>query len=594
MKTFARTLIIAVLLSASLAYGGELDTYYLEQFGELASPPSLLKTGAAYPVRRCGLPLRHDLTRDWTKLESGTQKTLAKYLARPVLTGEATYTSTGGHFVIHYATSGSDAPPLTTTPPSTTPDWVRTVADTFENVYAREVMTFGYAAPPTIPYDIYLQQLASLNEFGHTQTETLTGQVATSYIVIDNDFADPVYAPYNGTPALQITAAHEFHHAIQYGYNYFFEVWYAEATSTWMEDEIYDSVNQLYDYSLVYLQNPSLSLDTPVSLTTGGGYGRWIFNRFLAETHGTDIIRSIWTKLGQTTALNGNDIPMLPVIDSVLAVSSSTLAAESLQFGKRLYEQNWTTHTNEISILYRHPLAFAATYTTYPVNATTTPPPSVSLPNHYALAFYKFIPSASAPADLHLTFSQKPVTLAVLAIKKLVNGSFQEFYFDAATSSITVTDFNGPATAEVALIIDNTSDLNGQVAQFSTDGTTPPVSSGGGGGGGGCFIATAAYGSYLHPKVMVLRKFRDNYLLTNTPGRILVSLYYRYSPPAAEFIRHHETLRFLTRVALAPLIFAVEHAGAVLCAALLNLILGGGLLAWRRRTNAATPTTARA
>ena len=58
---------------------------------------------------------------------------------------------------------------------------------------------------------------------------------------------------------------------------------------------------------------------------------------------------------------------------------------------------------------------------------------------------------------------------------------------------------------------------------------------------------------------MVLRKFRDNYLLTNTPGRTFVAAYYKLSPPLAAFIARHEALRFGVRLFLAPLIFAVEH-----------------------------------
>ena len=83
-------------------------------------------------------------------------------------------------------------------------------------------------------------------------------------------------------------------------------------------------------------------------------------------------------------------------------------------------------------------------------------------------------------------------------------------------------------------------------------------------GGGGCFIATAAYGSYLEPEVRLLRQFRDDYLLTNAPGRAFVDWYYATSPEYARVIAASEPLRALVRGLLTPLVYGLKHPIAAL------------------------------
>jgi hypothetical protein len=94
------------------------------------------------------------------------------------------------------------------------------------------------------------------------------------------------------------------------------------------------------------------------------------------------------------------------------------------------------------------------------------------------------------------------------------------------------------------------------VAQFDVRSTQPTSS---GSGSSNCFIATAAYGSWLDPHVLTLREFRDQRLLTNSVGTWFVEFYYRHSPPIADYIRERESFRVVVRSALAIVIYAIEY-----------------------------------
>ena len=94
---------------------------------------------------------------------------------------------------------------------------------------------------------------------------------------------------------------------------------------------------------------------------------------------------------------------------------------------------------------------------------------------------------------------------------------------------------------------------------------------------GWCFIAEAAYGSWLDPHVGELRRFRDQWLLRWEPGRLLVRFYYSWSPGAAAFIRNHDAARIAARIILTPVVYTVRYPFPVLMAVAVPLIY------WQRR-----------
>ncbi|MDE6644226.1 MAG: hypothetical protein K2K27_09035 [Muribaculaceae bacterium] len=76
---------------------------------------------------------------------------------------------------------------------------------------------------------------------------------------------------------------------------------------------------------------------------------------------------------------------------------------------------------------------------------------------------------------------------------------------------------------------------------------------------GACYIATMVYGDYNHPKVVILREFRDLYLMKRRWGQKFVNLYYRYSPKLVERLRDYVWVNIVIRFILDKFIFILKN-----------------------------------
>lgn len=204
------------------------------------------------------------------------------------------------------------APPLRDRRPRNgIPDQVDLTLATFRKVFSTEVGQFGYSRPlsdrrvrshgPNAKPDVYLADVGRFGIYGLCRPDRQT-RTSPGHCVVDDDFSARQFAGgASGKAALQVTAAHEFLHNIQFGYDAWDDFWFFESTATWMEDEVFPLVNDNLQYLPVSPASATLfwlpldifepDLSKPESANK---YGAWILWRYLSERLGREVVRDAW------------------------------------------------------------------------------------------------------------------------------------------------------------------------------------------------------------------------------------------------------------------------------------------------------------
>jgi hypothetical protein len=230
-------------------------------------------------------------------------------------TSSLPFESNSTHFHLEYGTIGGG---LT----------ISSYMTSLETAWTRQITQFGWAAPPVRAsnpppgnrYHVRIQNLGGglygfVSSAGahagfvgnNPNTPWNEGDAYATCMVLHSD-----YSAFPGGPqqALDATTAHEFNHSIQFGYGALSgpnepDAIFIEGGATWMEDEVFDSANDNYNYLW-----PNFGM--AMGNYTGSPYPYWITFRGITERYGTgtasageQVMQDFWEAISKGTAANG-------------------------------------------------------------------------------------------------------------------------------------------------------------------------------------------------------------------------------------------------------------------------------------------------
>jgi len=389
---------------------------------------------------KCGTPAMIFVSLQRQKLPEEVRKILQ---ARPALS--LSFDTPGGHFKVHYDTSGIHevyGVGIDVNPADGHPDYVNRTGEYLDSAWSYEVGTIGLQPPPTDEwyptggdsrYDVYL--VASLgNAFGLTQPDSFQAgnpQSYTSWIELRTEYIGFGY-PDQYDP-LKVTVAHEFFHTIHLGYDAYepflpdmsdYNVWWLEATAVWMEDVVFDEVNDYLSYLPYFFRYPWLSLTAHDPtwqdwVRVYHMYASCVWPIYLSERFGTAgvntaIIKEIWEGCAEVIYDN-----IIPATHEVLGEYYSDLNSS---FGEFTIWNYFSGNLNE-SGYYSEGSYFPdlndtmMVYNSYPVNVTSPTQP----PEYLGANYVKFVPFDST-GGLRVNFGGAYIPWKVNMIGYAVEG----------------------------------------------------------------------------------------------------------------------------------------------------------------------------
>jgi hypothetical protein len=389
--------IVAEFKKGLISYEESL-IFRLQAVRQPSDLPDRFRSGSGVEYSRSATSIFREAFQALPKLSASAQSTVLSLMARPSATH--TFNSPRGWFKMQYNISGPNAVPTADVKPvNGIPDYIDRCADYCDSAWQTEVINLGYLTPPSdgtgggdSRYDIYFEEMPY---YGYTAPEAYGPQPwndATSYISMHRNFMG---FPPNTDPdgnqwgAAKATAAHEFFHAVQMGYDLSEDLWFMELSSTWMEDIVFDTVNDNYNYSYDFFNYPWRGIASEAGLHM---YAAFVWDKYLEERFDTSLVRQIWEGCRYTSSLTA-------MSDSI-ALYGYTLDSAFAEFETWVYRTEYRDDDTGFDEADSYPdVLLRGNHNSYPVGWIS----STVKPEGMGSVFIRFMPG-SAEGRLVLSF----------------------------------------------------------------------------------------------------------------------------------------------------------------------------------------------
>ncbi|PLX19447.1 MAG: hypothetical protein C0601_01805 [Candidatus Muiribacterium halophilum] len=346
-----------------------------------------------------------DVSKNWDKLSTATQKELMAIPRNAFLKGTpsteevsvadteelpVTYSFRTKHFIIKYQKEGKNAVLNADKDEDLdeVPAYVEKVATYIEKAYKYEVEELGFKPAAMIPSMEVL--ITDMRDYGIC-IPIEDPNKEKCYMQIDNDYIGDNYQV-KELQGAAVTCAHEFFHSIQARYGLFTNRfiqsrrWMAEGTAVWMEDAVFDDVN---DYLTYVNGSKNQYFDEPQSpifdLYPSESYTSILWFKFITESkkynkyNGMHVLKALWEDVGKNEYSS---------IEAHLSVFGEDFNDAFRDFSIARYR----TGIFEEHDLYTKELNFVSDSDKYPVSVE---PYSIQLPQVFGANYIRF----KAPTD---------------------------------------------------------------------------------------------------------------------------------------------------------------------------------------------------